>query len=789
MIDCIGTSVPSSPRSRLPASGRSPPDLSMRSPASLALFPRPSTVVVWLSVALFLVWITKACLLGHVEHELSTDHMRGRGPAVYSILPAPPPFWPAELRLEVLENGQPLAAGPELPRVTIKDSGPGSPQFSVLRFIGSDGSDPRDNGRKYVVRAPRRQRPAALALLMVCWIGLPWAAIRFSKRVGDGSEPGTLGPAIWCAGLSVLAYSLFALQAWLPQPNAPWLVIVAAVCAASWLVRLGSGPRPPMSGWLPWLLGLVAWALCSSLGGTAYSSPTATASFVVMAVWGLMIHDTLRGSLRGHQELGPSLLLVVFVILSGLSLARDAGFDLAGQLAWLGLSSVRTNAIGNPWTTKFLGHWVLVVAWCTLVVLGRAGRPRQLGVATVVLLTGLALGISGSKAALVALVFSAVVGVAAYRWPTTVRRFVVASLAVAIVLAPLLAAAPWRLHTAASSVVPSDGSLRLEMDIRGGIWEFSRRLISQHPLEGWGFGASASLPGRELPIADALKVEPSTESSQLTRHPALAGGHPHNAALLIWMDLGLVGALLVTGLLIATGKSISALEENRQSHAALLGLLTVTAVYLAFNYPVWEPEVLSLLWMTLALASAGLPARPVALKPLLRSGTAVVVLLALGCAVLAHHRLSRWQIARDFPPGEVTLDLAAGHLLRPGRDQGRHLPLRDEPALEAGAELVGERWIRGWAFGPPGAESPKAVLVFVGPSLVGIAWPERPSPEAFSRVEVSDVQALTAGFLVPVDPDRIDFQASVFVVVVRNGEALVKTLPPLDTPSSERRKP
>jgi hypothetical protein len=85
----------------------------------------------------------------------------------------------------------------------------------------------------------------------------------------------------------------------------------------------------------------------------------------------------------------------------------------------------------------------------------------------------------------------------------------------------------------------------------------------------------------------------------------------------------------------------------------------------------------------------------------------------------------------------------------------------------------------GWAYGPPGAEPPDAVLVFVGPDLAGIAWPERPSPEAFARTDRGDVRALVSGFLLRLEPDRLDLGAPVTVVALRPDGALARELAPL----------
>jgi len=63
------------------------------------------------------------------------------------------------------------------------------------------------------------------------------------------------------------------------------------------------------------------------------------------------------------------------------------------------------------------------------------------------------------------------------------------------------------------------------------IWQFTSHRIAEKPLAGWGFDASRSIPGGRdpAPVGDALLPL-----------------HPHNAALQVWLELGLTGALLAS---------------------------------------------------------------------------------------------------------------------------------------------------------------------------------------------------------------------------------------------------
>lgn len=749
-----------------------------------------------LGSVLVLAWVSWACLFSHVEHELSRAQIHGGEEIAYAFLPARCGLVPGRFNVEVLEDGRPV--GPRVasqPQVRDADSGayafrPRSwPRDAVVYFATSDGSDPSQNGRRYVVRYPRRQLPASVALLITVWLILPAAAFRF-WRVPEAPVRGGPGNQVGAAGWSLLVvaglYTVFAVQAWLPPSNAPWFLAIGAIGLPWFLARHGSfsSSIPP---WILWFGGLLVWAACTAVAESVYGSGTTVGALLLSSAWGCVLYLGFRGTLDQPGARNLFLIKGLVVLVACVSLARNAGFDLLGPLASAGLSWPWPPRVTNPWTTKFVAHWVLVVGWCGFLAMVRCGRVRPRDLAMLVTLTGVTVGLSGSKAAIVALVVSAVVGAVAVRWGAWTRRALVGGLMLGVVAAPLLAAVPWRAHSALPGAWVEGPLAPLELDGRGSIWEYSRRMISMKPLLGWGIGATKALPGGDLSISEVLGLKSPDAESDYARRMAMRGGHPHNAALLIWLDLGLVGALLTAGLLWTVGRTIAGFENRALVHAALLGLLSVTVIFLVFNYPLWEPEILSILWMSLVLPASALPRREGERQAFLRDGVIVGVLVLFGCGFLAHERLARWLTQRDLRGQEVVLAGEGGELLVGGERR----PLQFTDRLEAGARLVGDgpsgpSSIRGWAYDPVDARPREAVLVFLGQKLVGFTWPERPSPEAFARTEPRDVRALVSGFLVPVEPEGLDLEAPVTVVTLGSKRSLAVELPPLaaDPPSN-----
>lgn len=729
----------------------------------------------------FLAWLTYACIFGSVERELPPRLIRGGGPQHHAEIPVPPHI--GAVRLVVLESGLPLEERSKIAPAKGDEGGPFASGAVVIRFSTSDGTQPRRNGRKYSFRYPRRSLTASLTLLVTCWLLFPWAVFHWLKGM---RHPRVNGPSLDTTAWSLLTlgalYSLFAVQAWLPPSNTPWFLALAACGLPTLLARLGRG-RLVLPEWTLWLAGLLLWTGYTAILGSPYASFHRYSLFVAAFALGWVLYVGLRGCLQPGGVPGTyrnRLLLGLFFLAIGLSLARDGGFDLVGGLTTLGLTTPWSGGLVNLWTTKLMGHWLLVVGWSTLVSLWRQPLQRW-AIVTVATLGPLALVLNGSRSALAALAVSAVTAIMAFFWPRLVRRLVLLGIVSGVLLAPLVAGALWqgssRLQdTAAKSMVSA-----LDLNVRGSIWELSRQLIAQHPIFGWGFGATANLPDEGLSRAEALGLDPETAGPAM-QAPMLLGGHPHNAALLIWLDLGLVGALLVAGLILTAGRSLAAVESQRGTHGALVGLLAASVTILVFNYPLWAPEVLSLLWMSVVLATVTLPPPAVSRRSLLRDGAAVLVILALGSSLLAQDRLSRWWTVRKLRQNPVELDVADARLLAGGETW----TLGFDHPLESHAEWLESGWIQGWAFDPAGGGAPDAVLVFVGSKLVGVARPELVSTELFRRLRTHDVAALTAGFQIPAPPEELDLDAPVMVVALEAEKAYAAELPALAVSPAER---
>lgn len=138
---------------------------------------------------------------------------------------------------------------------------------------------------------------------------------------------------------------------------------------------------------------------------------------------------------------------------------------------------------------------------------------------------------------------------------------------------------------ARADFLPSSAQYRLH------IWGVVRDHIAARPLLGWGFDASPDLPTEGIePFRPGLKIIPS---------------HPHNAALQIMVETGLVGSLLALGILILLCRRIDALAPVQRT-AATATFVAVVAIA-ATAYGLWQSHWLAMIGAATVVFIAVLP--------------------------------------------------------------------------------------------------------------------------------------------------------------------------------------
>jgi exopolysaccharide production protein ExoQ len=211
---------------------------------------------------------------------------------------------------------------------------------------------------------------------------------------------------------------------------------------------------------------------------------------------------------------------------------------------------------------------ILVPVLASLMPRGR--RQAALGLALLGVV-GLTVVQSESGAAWLGAMAILGAAVSAFLWP----RPSLAAAAAAVLL--IFLAAPWhgeildRLIPAKVHSELADSHSRDRIDI----WRSFGAAIREQPLLGGGFGVSPDM--RETPVAERVPSD---------RRTLLGVGHPHNAAVQIWAELGAVGAALAAAVLCLVLRSLAALP--RAVLAPALGLFAGIATISLVGHGAWQ---------------------------------------------------------------------------------------------------------------------------------------------------------------------------------------------------------
>lgn len=178
-------------------------------------------------------------------------------------------------------------------------------------------------------------------------------------------------------------------------------------------------------------------------------------------------------------------------------------------------------------------------------------------------------------------------------------RLVAAGLAALILAAPPLFTAVLNSGFNAERLPPSAAHRLI-------IWDFALERIAERPIAGWGLEASRAVPGGRdtAPEATLQRLHLTSPASRdwFSRSAAQRLPlHPHNGPLQVWLELGLVGAVLAAGLVV----TLAAAARHRP---ASMGALVAAAVVGCLSYGVWQGWWIALLLVLIAAAN-GLPRR------------------------------------------------------------------------------------------------------------------------------------------------------------------------------------
>jgi O-antigen ligase len=364
-----------------------------------------------------------------------------------------------------------------------------------------------------------------------------------------------------------------------PKGVAPLFVLFAL--AAIGLFRRATGGWPQPDRAVAAILAAIALFGAASLGWTA-GLPADAVTWIVQTapVFGLGV--LLVPTARPIDETGRRRI--------GLAL-------LAGCLLALALYILERKLLDRQVQPGLVA--AALVLWPGLAVLPALPRPRLIGLG----LIGAVLTISvmfGSLAAVVALLFGGAVAVLAQFAPRLTPAALGAAFVAWTLVAPVAATHLPDPETAANNVPMIANSTLHRLAIYRGVGD----LIVQAPILGHGANSARGIPEGQ----NRIDYDFAVGEKIYVAHTELIPLHPHNAVLQVWLELGLVGALLTCALIVVVLRAIVATTEGSGRVLALAAFAAVFAVQ-NVSFGAWQSWWLCLMLILATLGQATLARR------------------------------------------------------------------------------------------------------------------------------------------------------------------------------------
>ena len=389
----------------------------------------------------------------------------------------------------------------------------------------------------------------------------------------DASEQGDRLGA-WCGWLVAGAFALAPALGWLGPLGLPILVALVGLLGLPAL-RIEDDDRPVAV----LLLAALLWAAVSTVWSPFHPSKPANNTALKLALELPLYWSAICAARRASPPLKRRALQVLVwgSALFGLVLLVEFMTDV--RLYEI-LHTAFYQPIRHDLAQSNIGHSTFVLAIMWPLALAAALKLRAPAWLALLMAAGvLAPALRfGSDAPVIAVPLAAGVGIAVWRWPRGGPRALASAAAVYCLVAPLIVLA----GRASGRYAGVEAAIQPSWSERMSYWSHALDWIGDHPLRGWGLDASRMFgPGIIL--------------------------HPHDDALQAWLELGLLGALLMAAI---WWLSISRLAR-RGPEAWTAGVAASASVYLLFgavNFGLWQEWWLAL--AALIAMAAGLMAEP-----------------------------------------------------------------------------------------------------------------------------------------------------------------------------------
>jgi O-antigen ligase len=330
------------------------------------------------------------------------------------------------------------------------------------------------------------------------------------------------------------------------------------------------------SEWLRALFLFLAWAALSS-----FWSPQAQSGFpnVLKLVLGVILFEAGRRAI--HMACADSSfrkttylqnIMIYWPIIAALVLCLDlvTGFSLsfaidpikAGESAALREGdAIMNTANGIVWLTICSASALTLMLWTRY-----RGPIFCVFFLALILISAL---LNGLSAAIIAIGLSVLFMTLAAFYPARIINILTGAAIGLVGFAPLLSGIAYLTSDALRAAMPFSWEHRLVT------WDYIGERIREHPIIGHGFDASRTF-------------DASFDARGFT-DLAVVSLHPHNAGLHIWVETGVIGAVLGSTTLFLIGREAQKYAAGGRARAiAAVGTIVPLMIFASVSYGVWQ---------------------------------------------------------------------------------------------------------------------------------------------------------------------------------------------------------
>lgn len=356
----------------------------------------------------------------------------------------------------------------------------------------------------------------------------------------------------------VIFFAAMPISAALGALALPVIQAIAALWGTPWrdLPRLGRAH----ADWLLPLLLALAWACASAFWSISGDAPLRAAKLAL--VFGLALLFAASAAFGDAAKRWTRYGLIGgAILLTGLSLIEAFAALPLNRLAQP--EAIDMGALSrNPARGICL---LMILVFPAMIALWRTALPALRLAAFVLWASGgllsLQLGFAANAGAFT-------LGSAAFLFALALPRLALPLSGLA--WAGWLLAAPWL----SGQVGVISDSLPLSWRMREQIWGFVTDRIVERPWFGWGFASARSFEGQQ-----------SLDGVRFGNVPL----HTHSGSMQIWLEFGVVGAILVAlAMLLATRSALRALGDDRLAAAGATGAIAAAWVPFNVSYGAWQ---------------------------------------------------------------------------------------------------------------------------------------------------------------------------------------------------------